>query len=372
MPLISGARSYGALGISNQNLHKRTQFRKPRHNAADDTQAVDMKFRRVKQERFLRKFVVRRALAGHSRERITAYAIIANRLKNMLSPVEIADEFLAQSQAFAQRAKELGLPDVSRYYWYHTIDLGDGLVTPGLYDYRETLDAFRFPGDMRGMTVLDVGSATGFFAFEFERRGARVISLELPSLEQLDRFPGQKVEKSMEKIERMIFPETSERLSGLARRDTARDLYWYLLEGPFRLCHERLKSRVERCYSAIYDLSPEVVGVRDGFDLIFIGDVLVHTLYPLKALAALAPLCKGTLVLSQMMPEACGNTPAMVYVGGDDPEEDHISWWLPNQECVVQMLKKLRFRTVEEAGRHTGILRPAGHPFERVVLHAVK
>ena len=44
-------------------------------------------------------------------------------------------------------------------------------VTPGLYDYRATLDNFHFPENMEGMTVLDVGSATGFFAFEFERRG---------------------------------------------------------------------------------------------------------------------------------------------------------------------------------------------------------
>jgi len=58
------------------------------------------------------------------------------------------------------------------------------------------------------MTVLDVGSATGFFAFEFERRGARVISVELPSLRDLDRFPGQDVDSSLRKIEAMIFPDT--------------------------------------------------------------------------------------------------------------------------------------------------------------------
>ncbi len=60
-----------------------------------------------------------------------------------------------------------------------------------------------FPENMSGMTVLDVGSATGFFAFEFERRGARVISVELPSLRDLDRFPGQDVESSLRKIESM-------------------------------------------------------------------------------------------------------------------------------------------------------------------------
>jgi len=37
-----------------------------------------------------------------------------------------------------------------------------------VYDFRQSLPCFQFPEDMRGMRVLDVGSATGFFAFEFE------------------------------------------------------------------------------------------------------------------------------------------------------------------------------------------------------------
>src|SRR5882757_9480585 len=110
-----------------------------------------------------------------------------------------ADQFLERSRQFIARAEKLGLADAHRYYWYHTVDFGSGLITPGLYDYRETIAAFGFPEDMRGMTVLDVGSATGFFAFEFERRGARVISVELPSLRDLDRFPGQSVENSLRK-----------------------------------------------------------------------------------------------------------------------------------------------------------------------------
>ena len=116
----------------------------------------------------------------------------------------------------------------------------------------------------------------------------------------------------------------------------------------------------------------EKTGVRDGFDLVFAGDVLVHTLYPLKALAALAPLCRDTLVLAQMLPEGPQDPPAMAYTGGGDPEEDHISWWLPNKSCLVQMLLKLGFATVEEVGWHTGILRPGGYPFRRVILRARK
>ena len=282
-----------------------------------------------------------------------------------------AQQFLGQMESFTARARELGLPDTSRFYWYHTIDLGDGLVTPGLYDYRETLVDFPFPANMAGMTVLYVGSATGFFAFEFERRGARVVSTELPSLRDLDRFPGQSVESSLRKIERMIFPDGLD-LESMRRGDSERELYRYLLTGPFEFCRQRLGSRVERCYSTIYDLTAENTGIKDGFDLIFVGDVLVHTLYPLKALAALAPLCRGQLVFAQMLPDGPQEPPAMAYVGGSDTEEDHISWWLPNESCLMQMLNKLGFPVVEEAGWHSGILQPGNYAFKRVILRAWK
>lgn len=281
----------------------------------------------------------------------------------------LAEQYLEQTRTFAERARELGYADIERFYWYHTVDLGGGLVTPGLHDYRETIGAFGFPQDMRGMKVLDVGSATGYFAFEFERRGAKVVSVELPSLRDLDRFPGQSVEGSLRKIERMIFPDGLD-LESMRRGDSEQELYRCLLDGPFQFCRERLGSKVERVYSTIYDLTPEKVG--DGFDLVFAGDILVHTLYPLKALAAMAPLSRDQLVVAQMLPEGPQEPPAMMYVGGSDPREDHISWWLPNQSCLTQLLMKLGFPRVEEVGWYSGLLRPAGYPFRRIILRGRK
>ena len=271
--------------------------------------------------------------------------------------------FQDEQQRFYEAARAGGLADVERYQWYHTVDLGNGLVTPGVYDYRETMSAFGFPEDMSGMTVLDVGSATGFFAFEFERRGARVVSMELPSLRDLDRFPGQDVESSLRKIENMMHR---------SEPYTERDLYWYLLEGPFRYCREKLGSKVERCYSTVYDITLERTGVREGFDLVFIGDVLIHTLYPLKALAALAPLCRGQLVLAGVLPEGPQEPPAMVYIGGADAENDEVAWWHPNLSCLMQILQKLGFAEVDQVGFHKGALRPSGYEFERVILRATK
>ena len=225
-------------------------------------------------------------------------------------------EYQQQLAQFVRRAEASGLAPVRDFYWYHTIELGDGLIAPGMYDYRASLPAFRFPESMRGMRVLDVGPATGFFAFEFERRGAYVVSVELPSLDALDRFPGQTTEHVVSKLGRML---ASCRPAAAAPPPTsAAELYHALLEGPFQFSKQRLNSNVERRYSAVYNPTLDQLG-GVTFDLVFVGDVLVHTLYPLRALAALAPLCKGTLVLSQDIPDH-PSEPAMLYVSGAQPE----------------------------------------------------
>jgi tRNA (mo5U34)-methyltransferase len=283
---------------------------------------------------------------------------------------QVADQFLQDVEKFNRRAAQLGHPDIENYYWYHTIELPQGLVTPGLYDLRAAVPNFGFPENLRGMNVLDVGSATGFFALEFARRGAHVVSVELPSLHALDRFPGQDIEHTIEKIGEMIVPKSLGEVRGYVRKYTAEQLYFYLLEGPFEFCRKLLNAPIERCYSTVYDLSEGKLG--GTFDLVFMGDILLHTLNPLNALAAVAPLCRGMLVLSQMLPDDPGEKPAMLYVGGDSPGSDEVSWWLPNKACLVQLLKKLGFRSVTEIGRNTGALRPSGYAYDRAILHAVK
>jgi hypothetical protein len=286
----------------------------------------------------------------------------------------VVDQYATEVATFNARLQQMGVPDIERYYWYHAIDLpiGDlpgGITTPGMYDYRAKLDAFQLPERMDGMTVLDVGSASGFWTFEFERRGAQVTSVDLPSLELLDRFPGQETSTLLKTIQHMIVPHSADRLEGLVRDYSAAELHHYLLDAPFRLCARLLGSRAVRRYSTIYDLSPESLG-RPSFDLVFLGDILVHTLRPFDALVAAAKMCRGMLIVAQEMPGNAEDAPAMLYRGGEKLGEDDICWWLPNEACFKQVLKKLGFAEVEAVGNNDGLLRPAGHPFSRRILHA--
>jgi tRNA (mo5U34)-methyltransferase len=276
----------------------------------------------------------------------------------------------ARAEQFYKRAEELGHGDLRRYYWYHTIDLAQGLVTPGTYDYRRSVSAFPFPADMSGMKALDVGSATGFFAFELERRGANVTSADLPSVDGFDKFPLEDGRQTIEKLAFMAREHTGQQ-NGYSGNEGAEDAYEYHVDGPFKFCHRVLGSKVERRYSTIYNLSKDTLGA-DDFDFVYVGDVIVHTLHPVEALAALASVCSGTLVLSQEVPESLGSQPAIRYVGGETLGEENMRWWLPNVPCIQQILKKLGFKEVEVVGRNRGVTTPGGVYFDRPIIQAKK
>src|SRR5262249_48378881 len=60
--------------------------------------------------------------------------------------------------------------------WFHSIDLGGGVVTPGQkapIQHEREAAAFFDRVELSGCSVLDIGAWNGFFSFEAKRRGAR-------------------------------------------------------------------------------------------------------------------------------------------------------------------------------------------------------
>src|SRR5713226_3425572 len=139
----------------------------------------------------VRKFVVKQDRGSNEQPKVGEQSELSERREAVKVNRTPVDEYLSLANEFFAKALSMGYGDLRKYYWYHTVDLRNGLVTPGCYDYRPSLPKFGFPADLSGMSVLDVGSATGYFAFEFERRGADVTSVEIPSLSCFDRFPGE-------------------------------------------------------------------------------------------------------------------------------------------------------------------------------------
>ena len=85
--------------------------------------------------------------------------------------------------------------EVASNTWYHTIDLGEGIVTPGMFDHRPAVDRYLLPDDLSGMRCLDVGTMDGFWAFEMERRGAaEVLATDVVGVDDLDWPPRWRVQ----------------------------------------------------------------------------------------------------------------------------------------------------------------------------------
>lgn len=191
--------------------------------------------------------------------------------------------------------------------WYHTVDLGNGLVTPGMFDHRPYLGCYGLPKNLHGKTVLDIGVASGFFAFEFEKRGASVLGTELPHWLDHDFGPCVATPYDLEQGERLI-------------------------KDPFSIAHQALQSKVQRKEINIYDISPETTG---KYDLTFCGSVLVHLTDPIKALWRIRSVTKDAAIISTVISESKSNEPVAQFVG----DQRGMDWWLPNKPAFEAMVR---------------------------------
>jgi tRNA (mo5U34)-methyltransferase len=213
--------------------------------------------------------------------------------------------------------REAILQAVQSLEWYHTIDLGDGIVTPGTFDLRTVVDRFGIPERLDGKTVLDVGPGDGFFSFLFEDRGAAVTTVELPSWSAHDASPVLK-----------RFYETE----GAA---TMRNIH-----DPLGLAARVRDSRVKRLFLSIYDFDPAKHGT---YDVVFCSSVLLHLTDPLRALYRMFSATREIALVSTPLDVEESGEPRALFRG---TATGH-TFWLPNRTCLMQMMRAAGFRDVE-------------------------
>jgi len=243
--------------------------------------------------------------------------------------------------------------EAARYYWYHSIDLGGGVTVEGDYDLRGVLPKYGFPDRMDGLTVLDVGRGSGFFAFEFERRGAAVVATDIASFFEWD-FVGGESEKT-------------------SRRQAVADpeaFSVHEITGAFDFARSVKKSQVTGKLINVYDLSPDAFG-GDRFDIVFAGSILSHVRDPILALERLHSVTKHLCIVAAPVFDipAVQDYPMMSLVGTMD--SDRRSWWVLNSRCLTEMLRCAGFGQVKVHGRLTLVnKRVPSLRVEHVVAHA--
>ncbi len=224
--------------------------------------------------------------------------------------------------------------------WWHSIDLGHGVVTKGFKGppeiHQYELESLRLP-DLRDKTVLDIGAHDGFFSFEAERHGARrVVALDhyawFLDIQKYGQYWAECKERG---VVPLPGPETPnwqpDKLPGKRGYDTA---------------HKALGSNVETVVGDFMTMDLEPLGT---FDVVFFLGVLYHMENPLGSLRRVASLSNGVAIIE---------THAIVVPGYEHLElcefyssnqlgGDVSNWWGPNLKALEAMCRVAGFARVE-------------------------
>jgi SAM-dependent methyltransferase len=183
------------------------------------------------------------------------------------------------------------LPALADCIFYHSIELPGLGEQQGQWDLRPGIDAYLGPTDFSSLRVLEIGTANGFVCFELERRGADVVTVDLPESATYDTRPST------------LDPEA-------ARRDLR------MIRNAFWLAHSLLSSSARVVYAHVNEI-PDAIG---RFDVVVLGNVLQHLRDPLSALVSVARRADSIIVTeADWMVGLCDDLPGMVLFAGSAP-----------------------------------------------------
>lgn len=219
--------------------------------------------------------------------------------------------------------------------WFHSIDLGTGVVTPGS-SVSPTVPQHAL-GDLRGCSVLDVGAWDGYYSFLAERMGAsRVVALDhyVWGLDWAarDRYWAECRAKG-------VLPDHAKDGTDFWRPD---------LPGRrgFELAKEALASAVEPVVADFMTADLRELGT---FDVVFYFGVLYHMKEPLTALERLRAATRSVAVIETeavdvpSLPEVS----LLTFVAGDDVGSDYGNWYVTSAAGLRSLCLAAGFSRVD-------------------------
>ncbi len=224
-------------------------------------------------------------------------------------------------------------------FWFHSIDVGDGVVTPGLQSseyLKARLHELQLP-DLHGKTVLDIGAYDGFYSFEAERRGAsRVVSLDhyVWSLDLREH-----VHYWAECKQRGIVPEPYHSTP-----------HWRPADLPgkrgYDTAHRLRDSRAEVVVADFMTFEPATLGT---FDVVLFLGVLYHLENPLGGMRRVFELTGDVAIIETAAVVIPGyeHVPLSEFYESNELNGDVSNWWAPNLRALIGLCRAAGFRRVE-------------------------
>lgn len=243
--------------------------------------------------------------------------------------------------------------------WFHSIDLGDGLVTKGLPPSK--LIARSFP-DVAGKSVLDIGAWDGKYSFQAEAAGAvRVVALD-HYVWRLDFRGRQAYYDDCESKGLLPDPEMVDR--GFLIEDGS-------LPGKlgFDMAHRYLDSRVESVVDDFMTMDLEALGT---FDVVLYLGVLYHMVDPIGALRRVRRVTGSLAVIETAavhVPyyEGCN---LVGFYAANELQGDYSNWFAPTATALGGMCRAAGFKSVEIVARSPRLAVPGWRL--RSALHGLR
>ncbi len=238
-------------------------------------------------------------------------------------------------------AEDFAAACASHDYWYHSFYFDNGFEQRGDYDTGLGIEEYGFPADMSGMTVLDVGTGSGWFATFFEQRGATVTTVDVRGYCDFDVYgrPGYAPVEETKPSPDLVLPD-------------GRAIYHSPVSKGFWVMKNLLGLKAEFVNARIYDLCPELFGGR-RFDLVFVGSLLMHVRDPIGALMSVRSVCRDRLVANTLRIEGGGDSDTVPYQILLATREVSINWWVPTRACVRKWFDGAGFSHVSVDGTVT-------------------
>jgi tRNA (mo5U34)-methyltransferase len=220
--------------------------------------------------------------------------------------------------------------ELKKINWFHRINLGHGIITPGFDDTPTKLSQVRLPANLMGKSVLDIGAWDGFFSFEAERRGAsRVVALD----------------------------------GGVWKVNS-------IGKAGFEFARKVLNSKVEDVEMEVSQICVDSLG---QFDLVLFLGVLYHLPDPVGSFLKVASVARHEIIVETHVDLIEHKVPAIAFYPFDECANDQTNWCGPNQAAMEGMLKLAGFKTIKSFPL-THVAYPVTgrkqHQFGRMVFHA--
>ncbi len=224
-------------------------------------------------------------------------------------------------------------------FWFHSINLGQGVVTKGVCSangLEQKVELLRLP-ELKGKTVLDINAWDGFFSFEAERRGAsRVVALDqymwaMEPLEHYQYWKTCKEQKTTPQAYHTMPYYKPDLLPGKAGFDSA---------------HKALGSRVGVAVGDFMEMDLSQLGT---FDVCFYLGSLYHMEDPLRALRRLFSVTRELAIIETEAAEfpPFRDVALCEFFESSELNGDVSNWWAPNEKALQGMCRAAGFQRVD-------------------------